>query len=116
MMGVIISSAVLPATLTLVWAGQNKWAACLSPILGLIAALIAWLVTAKKDCGDLTVTCTGSNNPMLAGNVVALLSPVVLIAVLTLAFGLVSDRARHVFHQDISNNCIPCRTSMTGNQ
>lgn len=26
MMGVIISSAVLPATLTLVWSGQNKWA------------------------------------------------------------------------------------------
>lgn len=26
MMGVIISSAVLPATLTLTWAGQNKWA------------------------------------------------------------------------------------------
>lgn len=28
MMGVIISSAVLPATLTLTWAGQNKWAVC----------------------------------------------------------------------------------------
>lgn len=26
MMGVIISSAVLPATLALTWAGQNKWA------------------------------------------------------------------------------------------
>lgn len=26
MMGVIISSAVLPATLTLTWSGQNKWA------------------------------------------------------------------------------------------
>lgn len=28
MMGVIISSAVLPATLTLTWTGQNKWAVC----------------------------------------------------------------------------------------
>lgn len=26
MMGVIIGSAVLPATLTLVWSGQNQWA------------------------------------------------------------------------------------------
>ncbi len=25
-MGVIISSAVLPATLALTWSGQNKWA------------------------------------------------------------------------------------------
>jgi urea-proton symporter len=88
MMGVIISSAVLPATLTLVWSRQNKWAASLSPILGLICALIAWLVTAQKQCGSLSVDCTGSNNPMLAGNVVALLSPLVFIPILTL-FGWV---------------------------
>ncbi|KAK8061685.1 hypothetical protein PG994_008051 [Apiospora phragmitis] len=88
MMGVIISAAVIPATLTLIWAGQNKWAAALSPIFGLAFALIAWLVTAKKECGNLGVECTGSNNPMLAGNVVALLSPLVLIPVLTLVFGL----------------------------
>ncbi|ROV87240.1 hypothetical protein VMCG_10761 [Cytospora schulzeri] len=88
MMGVIISSAVLPATLTLTWSGQNKWAAALSPIFGLAFALIAWLVTAKKECGNLSVSCTGSNNPMLAGNVVALLSPMVLIPIFTLAFGL----------------------------
>ncbi|KAK3331471.1 Sodium:solute symporter family-domain-containing protein [Apodospora peruviana] len=88
MMGVIISSAVLPATLTLIWSGQNKWAAALSPVLGLIVALIAWLVTAKKQCGSLDVKCTGSNYPMLAGNVAALLSPVVFIPVLSFAFGL----------------------------
>ncbi|KAJ4413510.1 urea active transporter [Gnomoniopsis sp. IMI 355080] len=88
MMGVIIGSAVLPATLTLTWSGQNQWAAALSPPLGLALALVAWLVTAKKSCGNLGVDCTGSNNPMLAGNVVALLSPLVLIAILTLIFGL----------------------------
>lgn len=88
MMGVIISSAVLPATLTLTWSGQNKWAAALSPVFGLAFALVAWLVTARKTCGDLGVSCTGSNNPMLAGNVVALLSPLVLVALFTLVFGL----------------------------
>ncbi|KAK6859434.1 urea active transporter [Apiospora arundinis] len=88
MMGVIISAAVIPATLTLIWSGQNKWAAALSPVFGLAFALIAWLVTAKKECGNLGVECTGSNNPMLAGNVVALLSPLVLIPVFTLIFGL----------------------------
>ena len=69
-------------------AGQNKWAASLSPILGLICALIAWLVTAKKECGNLGVACTGSNNPMLAGNVAALLSPIVLVGIFTLIFGV----------------------------
>lgn len=88
MMGVIISSAVLPATLTLLWSGQNKWTAALTPPLGLICALIAWLVTAKKTCGSLDVDCTGSNNPMLAGNVVALLSPLLFIPIFTLIFGL----------------------------
>ncbi|EAA29072.1 urea active transporter [Neurospora crassa] len=87
MMGVIISSAVLPAALVLTWSGLNKWAAALSPVLGLCVALVAWLVTAKKECGEMSVACTGSNMPMLAGNVAALLSPVVFVPVLTLVFG-----------------------------
>ncbi|KAL8750698.1 MAG: hypothetical protein Q9184_006334 [Pyrenodesmia sp. 2 TL-2023] len=86
MMGVIISSAVLPAALTL-WSGQNMIAATLSPILGLVCSLIAWLVTAKRESGDLSVESTGANNPMLAGNVVALLSPLIFVPVLTYAFG-----------------------------
>jgi urea-proton symporter len=45
-------------------------------------------VTAKKECGELSVACTGSNNPMLAGNVAALLSPVVLVPIFTLIFGV----------------------------
>jgi urea-proton symporter len=86
-MGVLISSAVLPASLTLLWSDQNWIAAAFSPILGLIVSLIAWLVTAKNECGALTVDCTGSNYPMLAGNVAALLSPMVFIPILTFAFG-----------------------------
>ena len=44
-------------------------------------------MTAKKEFGNLSVTSTGSNNPMLAGNVVALLSPLVFVPVLTYTFG-----------------------------
>ena len=60
MMGVIISSAVLPATLTLMWSKQNMLAATLSPVLGLFCSLIAWLVTAKTQYGDLSVESTGA--------------------------------------------------------
>ncbi|KEZ45051.1 putative urea active transporter 1 [Scedosporium apiospermum] len=88
LMGVLISAAVLPATLTLVWKGQNKWAAVLTPPIGTILAIIAWLVTAKKKCGKLDIECTGSNDPMLAGNVVALLVPLVLIPIFTLVWGV----------------------------
>lgn len=37
MMGVIISSAVLPATLTLTWSGQNRWAVSVSPNMRLLS-------------------------------------------------------------------------------
>ncbi|KIW18860.1 hypothetical protein PV08_03149 [Exophiala spinifera] len=87
LMGCIISSAVIPATLTLMWKGQNWQAAAGAPVLGFACALVAWLVTAKKECGVLNVDCTGSNNPMLAGNVTALLSPLIFVPLLTFAFG-----------------------------
>jgi len=85
MMGVIISGAVLPASLTLLWNRQSWAAATFSPPIALTCSLIAWLVTAKKEFGTLSVDSTGSNNPMLAGNVVALLTPCVVIPILSFA-------------------------------
>ncbi|KAJ9668420.1 urea active transporter [Coniosporium apollinis] len=87
LMGVIISAAVLPASLTLLWSKQSWAAATFSPILGFACALVAWLVTAKTQGGELSVATTGANNPMLAGNVVALLSPMILVPILTFAVG-----------------------------
>jgi urea-proton symporter len=86
---------------------MNWIAAAASPPLGLGVALIAWLVTAKKTCGALNVDCTGkplifqanwslcsyshlysgSNYPMLAGNVAALLSPCIFVPLFTYGFG-----------------------------
>lgn len=87
-MGVMISAAVIPATLTLFWKRQNKFAAAAAPILGLICALVAWTVTCAREFdGVLSIENLGSNSPMLAGNVVALLSPLVFVPVLTFAFG-----------------------------
>jgi Na+/proline symporter len=59
LMGVIISSAVIPGSLTLLWKGQNWVAAAVSPPLGLAVSLIAWLVTTKSLYGELNVTTTG---------------------------------------------------------
>lgn len=60
LMGFIVSSAVLPAALSLLWSGQNLIAVTLSPILGLACSLIAWLVTAKTQSGELSVASAGS--------------------------------------------------------
>ncbi|KAL4806902.1 Sodium:solute symporter family-domain-containing protein [Aspergillus unguis] len=87
LMGVIISAAVFPGAMTLCWKGQNWIAAAASPVLGLACSLIAWLVTTKTQYnGVFTVETTGANYPMLAGNVAALLSPLVFSPVLTYLF------------------------------
>ena len=86
MMGVIIGGAVLPASLTLLWDRQSWAAATFSPIIALACALIGWLVQAKSQYGDLSIDSTGSNYPMLVGNVVALLTPLVTVPVLSLIF------------------------------
>lgn len=83
LMGVVISSAVVPATLTLVWAGQSWAAATFSPILGFCCSMAAWLGTTYATEGEFSVQSTGSNTPMLVGNIVALLSPLVFIPILT---------------------------------
>lgn len=88
LMGVIISSAVLPASLTLLWSGQNWAAATFTPPLGFACALIGWLVQAKTQYGELSVASTGSNYPMLVGNVVGLLAPCVFVPVLSFGLGL----------------------------
>lgn len=59
LMGVIISSAVFPGAMTLLWKGQNWIAAGISPVLGLAVSLIAWLVTTKREYRILNVTTTG---------------------------------------------------------
>ncbi|KAK5714398.1 urea active transporter [Elasticomyces elasticus] len=88
MMGVIISGAVLPASLTLLWDRQSWAAATFTPPLALSCSLIAWLVTASKEGGSLSVLSTGANNPMLAGNVVSLLAPCIFIPLLSFFPGL----------------------------
>jgi Na+/proline symporter len=83
LMGVLVSSAVVPITLTLVWKKMNKYAATMSPIMGFAVAVGSWLGTAKQQYGVLTVESTGAKIPMLVGNLVALLSPVIFVGIFT---------------------------------
>jgi len=83
LMGVIISGAVLPASLTLLWDRQSWAAATFAPIMALACSLTGWLVQAKTQYGDLSVDSTGSNNPMLVGNLVSLLAPAVFVPIMS---------------------------------
>lgn len=86
-MGIIISAAVIPATMTLLSKHQNTISVIVSPILGTAVAIMSWLVSTHTLYGAITVDNTFMDNPMLIGNVVALLSPAVFIPILTLIFG-----------------------------
>lgn len=87
LMGVLISAAVVPSTLTLLWKDQNRISALVAPIVGTLVAILAWLVSTHTLCGAINLTNTFMDDPMLIGNVVALLAPIVIILPLTYIFG-----------------------------
>lgn len=84
LMGVLISSAVVPVTLTLLWSKQSKLAAIVSPIFGFVAAVSTWLAVTYSMYGKLTIETTSQNYPMMAGNVVALISPIFVTVIISL--------------------------------
>ncbi|KAK6887570.1 Urea active transporter [Candida tropicalis] len=86
MMGVIIGGAVLSSTLTILSKKQNWHAATFTPIISTSLAIMAWLVCTKTQEGSVNYLNTFLDDPMLTGNCVALLSPLVIIPVLTFAF------------------------------
>ncbi|RCK56376.1 Urea active transporter [Candida viswanathii] len=86
MMGVIIGGAVLSSALTILSKKQNWHAATFTPIISTALAIMSWLVCTKKQEGSVTYLNTFMDDPMLTGNCVALLSPLVIIPILTFAF------------------------------
>lgn len=86
LMGVIISSAVLPASLTIFWGKQNWYAAVLSPVFGSLMGIVSWLAASKGLYGDVSYDNLFEDKVMLIGNIVSLLSPIIFIPIFTFAF------------------------------
>lgn len=73
-MGVLIGSAVLPIAFMLLWRKANAVGAIGGAITGCILGIITWLSVAKIEYGRVTLDTTGRNAPMLAGNLVSILT------------------------------------------
>lgn len=86
LMGIIIASAVIPASLTMFWSRQNWAAAVISPVLGSLVGIISWLASAKSMFGSASYDNLFEDDPMLIGNLVSLLSPLIFVPVLTICF------------------------------
>mgnify|MGYP003684421691 CR=1 FL=1 len=84
-MGIVIGGGVVPTALCLTWSKTNGKAATASVVISSVLAIITWVSTASGTFGEVTVATLGANEPMLAGNLVALLSS----AFITVAWSLV---------------------------
>lgn len=73
-MGVIIGSAVLPIVFMLLWRKANAVGAILGATIGCVLGIITWLSVTKIEYGRVDLDTTGQNAPMLAGNLVSILT------------------------------------------
>ncbi|PIL27479.1 transporter [Ganoderma sinense ZZ0214-1] len=72
-MGVVLGSAVVPIAMCVTWSKANKWGCIGGAIAGFCTGVIAWLVTTSAlNGGELTVTTTGGDLEMLAGNLASI--------------------------------------------
>lgn len=73
-MGVFIGSAVIPIAFMLLWRKANAFGAILGTIVGCLLGIITWLSVASAEYGRVNLDTTGRNAPMLAGNLVSILT------------------------------------------
>lgn len=73
-MGVVIGSAVVPLWNMMTWKKASGTGAIIAAWTGLILALTGWLVAAKVQSDEVTVDSLGTNEVMLSGNLIAILS------------------------------------------
>ncbi|XP_076894897.1 urea-proton symporter DUR3-like [Bidens hawaiensis] len=73
-MGVFIGSAVIPIAFMLLWRKANAFGAILGTIVGCALGIITWLSVTSVEYGRVNLDTTGRNAPMLAGNLVSILT------------------------------------------
>jgi len=73
-MGIVIGSAVIPLWNLMTWNKASGKGAVIAAWSGLVLAVISWIVTAFIQSGSVTIDTLGKNEPMLVGNLFAILS------------------------------------------
>jgi len=84
-MGVIIGSAVGPASLTILMETANGMAIGAGAVGGLILGLLGWVLKANDDLGEVTYSTLGTDWPWVVGNLCAIFGGLLIAAVGSLA-------------------------------
>ena len=82
---IIACPGIFPMMLTILWSGQTKAAAILSPILGLISGVTTWLVLSWHWGGAINIRTTQQQLPGLYGAIVSFFSPALFSVAISLA-------------------------------
>ena len=73
-MGVVIGSAVIPLWNMMTWSKASGKGAVIAAWSGFALAVIGWLSGAQIQSGSISVATLGSNEVMLSGNLIAIIS------------------------------------------
>merc|ERR1719390_123586 len=84
-MGVVIGSAVGPASLTILMETANGMAIGAGAVGGLILGIMGWCIEAYKESEDVTYETLGSSWPWVVGNLCAIFGGLLIAAVGSLA-------------------------------
>jgi len=100
-MGIVIGSAVVPIATVLTWNAPGPKTVTCALLMGFLSAVISWLATAGAlNDGEISVSTTGQNVPMLVGNLFAILLSGLIVVVGGLCFPMNFDYAE--FDEKIS--------------
>jgi Na+/proline symporter len=83
-LGVVTCPGIIPTVLTVMWKGQTKTAAIVSPILGMITGFAVWLGATKALYGEVNVTTSGSQLSCMYGVIASFVSPGIYTVVISL--------------------------------
>lgn len=73
-MGIIIGSAVFPLWNMMTWKKASGTGAVIAAWSGLAMAITGWMVAAKIQSDEISIDALGTNEAMLSGNLIAILS------------------------------------------
>ena len=89
-MGVLIGSAVIPTAVMLSWRKANAVGAIAGTAVGCILGIVTWLSVAEAEHGRVNLHTTDRNTPMLAGNLMSILTGRLVHAIIVIFWPLLS--------------------------